>query len=71
MLSVKARPITAAIVAGLAAKNWHTGNDIDVLMHAILLTSPNLGLRYLEVSKLRVAWVSLTFGGITLRTGEG
>ena len=51
-LTLKARPITAAIVCDLAAKFWEDGDALYSLLHAILLTGLNLGLRYDEISKL-------------------
>ena len=38
-------------------------------MDAVFFTGLNLGLRYDEVTKLRVEWDTITSGGINLRTG--
>ena len=71
VLSIKARPLTCAIVCDHAAKFWCKGNDEDVLIHAIFAVGLNLGLRYDEVSELRIEYVSVTSGSITLRTSRG
>lgn len=71
VLTVRARPRTAAIVCDHAAKYWFKNNDEDVLLHAIFVLGLHLGLRYDEVSKLELEFLSVTSDAITLRTSLG
>lgn len=34
-MSIKARPITGALICDLAAKFWYQGDDLDILLHSI------------------------------------
>ena len=69
--TVRARPLTAAIVCDHAEKYWFKNNDEDVLLHAIFVLGLHLGLRYDEVSKLELKFLSVTSDSITLRTSLG
>lgn len=63
---MKARPITAEIVCDHAESFWYKGCDFDILLHAILVVGLNLGLRYDEISKLKIEHVSVVSGNITM-----
>lgn len=69
-MSVKARPITAALIFDLAAKFWYHGDDLDILLHSILVVGLNFGLRFDEVAKFDIDLLSVDSEGIriTLRT---
>lgn len=71
VISVKAQPLTVETVCDHAAKYWQRGNDEDVLLHAIFLVGLNLGLRYDEVGKLSIDYVSVTSDSISLKTDSG
>ena len=71
VLTVRAQPLTAAIVCDHAAKYWFKNNHEDILLHAIFVLGLHLGLRYDEVSKLELEFLSVTSDSITLRTSLG
>ena len=68
-LSIKAKPLTAYLVAELADKFSYTKDVAYIPLHAIILAELNLGLRYDEITKLHAELLSVTSGGIdvTLR----
>ena len=71
IVSLRARPLTAAIVCDHAAKFWYRDNDEDILLHAIFVVGLNLGLRFDEVSDLEMKFLSVTSNCITMRTSTG
>lgn len=69
-LSLKDRPLTADIVCAHADKFWCSGNDEDIFLHSVLVTGMNLGLRFDEVAKLKIQFVSVLSTSITLTLRE-
>lgn len=72
----KARPLTASQICHHAEKYWY-GNRIsnlidarDILLHAILVLSINMGVRFDEIVKMNVTQVSVDCGDITLNITE-
>ncbi len=61
-MSIKARPITTAIVCSHAEMFWFGGekpaNLSDIELHSILVLGMHLGLRFDEISKLKVEHIS-------------
>ena len=68
IITTRALPLIASIVADHAAKYWYKGSDSDILLNAIFVTGLNLGLRYDEVQKISMNYVTVTSDGITLGT---
>ncbi len=73
-MGIKARPITVAIVCSHAEMFWFGGekpaNLCDIELHCILVLGMHLGLRFDEISKLKVEHIS-TDGldtSLTIRT---
>ena len=71
---VRSRPITASHVCDLAESFWYGKNAPvhleDVLLHAVLVVGLNLGLRYDEITKLRIESKSVYSGGCTMTINE-
>lgn len=71
---MKARPLTASIVCSLAEYYWFLGKYVnsnqpdprDIMLHAILVTGLNIGLRFDETQKLNIENVSVDGGAIQL-----
>lgn len=66
ILTVQALPMTAGIVSDFAKEFWLKGSVVDVLLHAILVTGLNLGMRYDEIHKLTTDHVCITSNSIEL-----
>ena len=72
--TLRAKPITANHVCDMAERFWYgRGKPVlveDVLLHAILVTGLNMGMRYDEITKLRVENVSVGSGGCTMTLNQ-
>ncbi len=69
--SLKAKLLTAGIVCDHAAGFWCNRNDEDTLLHAIFVVGLKLGLRFDEVGKISLEYMSVTNDSVTLRTDLG
>lgn len=74
VMTLRARPITSEHVCDIAERFWYgRGSPVlieDVLLHAILVVGLNLGLRYDEITKIRVENVSIYSGGCTMTMNQ-
>lgn len=66
IVSVKAMQITGDIVYDYTQAFWYKVSDIDVLLYEIPVLGFNLGLRYDEISNLKVEHALFVSGSITL-----
>ena len=53
-LTRRARPLSVYVVCAHAVRFWNSSSVQDMFLHAVFLLGLNLGLRYNEVTKLRV-----------------